>query len=195
MKNKFHIVGYTVLTLLLTYTTAFAAKGGEPFNALWDAISGLEQQIVTIELTPGPQGPQGEMGPQGPAGEDGVDGQDGAPGADGATGPQGPAGPAGVISVNNISVIVRKGDIVEGEAGKAIAAVATCTSNEVLTGGGYKTFNALTNVYSEINAIVAEPGPIPEGESAGRSYVVYARNEGSVVAPKIQAEAYCMSIQ
>ena len=63
-----------------------------------DGDLNLQQQIDTIELTPGPQGIQG---PVGPAGADGADGIDGAPGpagadgADGAQGPQGPAGPAG----------------------------------------------------------------------------------------------------
>ncbi len=68
----------------------------------------LQNQIDTIELTPGPQGP---TGPQGPAGQDGAVGATGAAGADGtngingvngqdgavgATGPQGIQGAAGM---------------------------------------------------------------------------------------------------
>jgi len=32
-----------------------------PFKALWDAIAGLQTQIDTIELTPGPQGDPGVL--------------------------------------------------------------------------------------------------------------------------------------
>ncbi len=60
--------------------------------------AGLQQQIDTIELTPGPQGETGATGDTGPQGLPGNDGLDGAVGAqgpagnDGAVGAQGPAG-------------------------------------------------------------------------------------------------------
>lgn len=49
----------------------------------------LQNQIDTIELTPGPEGPEGPEGPQGPPGVDGATGADGLPGTDGAQGPPG----------------------------------------------------------------------------------------------------------
>jgi len=52
-------------------------------DALETQTTDLQNQIDTIELTPGPQGDTGPQGPQG------------LPGADGATGPQGATGPAG----------------------------------------------------------------------------------------------------
>lgn len=75
-------------------------------NAVDTIADNLQNQIETIELTPGPQGDPGDTpyiqdgywyiagnntgvlatGPQGPAGDDG---QDGAPGADGADGADG----------------------------------------------------------------------------------------------------------
>lgn len=52
----------------------------------------VNQQIETIELTPGPQGPQGERGEQGPQG---VQGPQGEVGEQGPIGPQGPQGEKG----------------------------------------------------------------------------------------------------
>ncbi len=65
--------------------------------------AGLQQQIDTIELTPGPQGETGATGDTGPQGLPGNDGLDGAVGAqgpagnDGAVGAQGPAGNDGAV--------------------------------------------------------------------------------------------------
>ncbi|PIR00532.1 MAG: hypothetical protein COV66_06085, partial [Nitrospinae bacterium CG11_big_fil_rev_8_21_14_0_20_45_15] len=65
-------------------------------------IADLQNQINTIELTPGPQGPVGPIGltgVQGPAGNDGANGATGAIGPIGLTGPQGPIGPVGPIGL------------------------------------------------------------------------------------------------
>lgn len=73
----------------------------------------VEEEILKVELMPGPQGekgdpgeqgPQGEVGPQGPVGpqgetgpqgEQGIPGQDGAPGKDGTNGQDGAPGKDG----------------------------------------------------------------------------------------------------
>ena len=68
---------------------------GNPFNALQNQVDSLQQQINTIELTPGPQGPQGPEGPQGPPGPQGDPGPQGPQGEVGPQGPQGDVGPQG----------------------------------------------------------------------------------------------------
>ena len=52
---------------------AYAAEkpNGQPFQALWDAIDGLQGQIEDIELIPGPQGGTGDTGAKGDQGADG----------------------------------------------------------------------------------------------------------------------------
>jgi len=55
---------------ILTGSMAYAVPNGQPFQALWDAITDLQGQIDTIELTPGPQGETGPQGATGPAGDD-----------------------------------------------------------------------------------------------------------------------------
>jgi len=73
---------------------------GAVFQNLQSQVDALEQELHTIELTPGPQGPQGPQGATGPQGPTGTDGAQGPAGVDGvgvrgptgATGPQGPAG-------------------------------------------------------------------------------------------------------
>ena len=79
------IISVSAVALLLSVNIAFARVNvpGQPFQALWDAITGLQQQVDDIELTPGgigPQGPQGEQGPQGPQGEQGEVGLEGPQG-------------------------------------------------------------------------------------------------------------------
>lgn len=76
MKIKIIIVSFATLAILLTATVVFAAKGGDPFQLVWDAIkslqsaaASLQSQIDNIQLIPGPQGIQGEQGPQGIPGE------------------------------------------------------------------------------------------------------------------------------
>ncbi len=56
-------------------------------DALEAQTTDLQNQIDTIELTPGPKGDTGPAGPQGPKGDTG---------ATGATGPQGPKGDTGL---------------------------------------------------------------------------------------------------
>lgn len=63
--------------LLISAGTVIASNkpNGTPFQAIWDAIDNLQNQIDNIQIIPGPQGEKGEkgdvgpQGPQGPAGE------------------------------------------------------------------------------------------------------------------------------
>jgi len=80
---KKYLISFIVIAALLAVSTTltYAAKG-DPFKEIWDAITGLQQQlnnavaglqaqITSIQLLPGPTGspgPQGEQGPAGPSG-------------------------------------------------------------------------------------------------------------------------------
>lgn len=76
------------------YQWANGEGGGTPITA--ERLNHIEQGIVDVELTPGPEGPRGPAGadgadstipgPEGPQGPPGADGSDGSPGADGADG-------------------------------------------------------------------------------------------------------------
>ncbi len=67
---------FSVLTLAVGVSVAFAQNGGNPWDAVWSAIAGLQNQIDNIVLTPGPVGPQGEQGEIGPQG---LQGEPGSP--------------------------------------------------------------------------------------------------------------------
>ena len=68
-------------------------------NNIENGIQELENQIETIELTPGPQGergPQGVQGPQGPKGDKGDTGEQGIQGPKGDKGETGEQGVQGI---------------------------------------------------------------------------------------------------
>ncbi len=92
-----------IVALLFGASSTLAAPNSSPgpFGNLQSQIDGLQNQISTIELTPGPAGPAGPEGATGPQGEQGVagpagpEGPTGPQGEQGATGPAGPEGPTG----------------------------------------------------------------------------------------------------
>ena len=105
------------LTALLSFIVpglAFAKKDddddkkrtprGRPFKALQAEIDDLQNQIDTIELTPGPQGPAGPRGPQGIPGADGATGPKGDTGDTGTTGARGPEGPQGIQGIRSAAI-------------------------------------------------------------------------------------------
>lgn len=113
MKKIYTSVVAIVLLLGANFAAA-ANTNAEPFQDLWDAIAGLQQQIDEIELIPGPPGPTGEDGedglscwdlngngigdPEEDVNDDGnFDALDcqGPQGEQGVVGPEGPIGPAG----------------------------------------------------------------------------------------------------
>jgi hypothetical protein len=64
---KKYLISFIVIAVLLVVssTITYAAKGGDPFQAVWNVIADLQAQITNIQLIPGPTG---SPGPQGPAG-------------------------------------------------------------------------------------------------------------------------------
>ncbi|WP_368262939.1 hypothetical protein [Clostridium disporicum] len=60
-----------------------------------EKLNNIEEGIVNIELTPGPQGATGERGPAGATGPKGDRGETGPQGATGERGPAGATGPKG----------------------------------------------------------------------------------------------------
>ena len=115
----------TVIIAMTSISFAFAGKGGVPFDEIWEAIFGiqedvddiqstlylhleiaeLEARLTTLEQTgggtqgpPGPEGDEGPEGPEGPPGEKGDTGDTGATGAKGDKGDTGDQGPPGLLS-------------------------------------------------------------------------------------------------
>ncbi|WP_415311998.1 hypothetical protein [Candidatus Nitrosocosmicus sp. FF01] len=129
----------------------------------------------------GPQGPQGVQGPkgdtgaQGPQGPQGVQGPKGDTGAEGpqgdtgAEGPQGPPGPEKDLSIRTV-----EGDIVQNGVsnGQPRKSVASCDSDEVLTGGGFEKSGATTTMYSKPvdNSWEAAGHAAPGGPSYTQAY-------------------------
>lgn len=98
---KFILIGSLICLPAMASADKDKAKGfskGKPFNHFKKEIKDLQNQIETIELTPGPEGPagpQGVKGDTGSIGPQGLIGLTGAKGNTGATGPQGPVGSTG----------------------------------------------------------------------------------------------------
>ena len=109
-------------------------KYKHPFQALWDAIAGLQTQIDALKLKSGSQGPPGTNGTngtnglQGPPGINGTNGLQGPPGINGTNGLQGPPGPSGTwhILFDGTPVMVHLDDIGSSQA--------SCPSGSVQVG-------------------------------------------------------------
>lgn len=100
MKNYQKVLLIVSIFLLGTAVIAQSTPEGQPFQAIWDAIQNLQNQIDNIELLPGPQGHPGPEGPQGLKGEQGLQGLQGEKGERGETGSQGPQGEQGPRGTN-----------------------------------------------------------------------------------------------
>lgn len=92
---------------------------GTPFVVLQQQIDQLTQQLLNIQLTPGPQGPIGLTGPEGPMGP---------------MGPQGPQGPAGSFSCSQGDMLFcYRGENGTLNVGVCRAGIRTCNA----TGTGF----------------------------------------------------------
>lgn len=112
----------TVIIALTGVSYAFAGPDAVPFDEIWEAIFGiqedveaiqstfdlhmeiaelhaivdsLESRLTVLELVPGPPGPEGDEGPEGPEGPPGEKGDTGDTGATGAKGDKGNTGATG----------------------------------------------------------------------------------------------------
>lgn len=77
------VIGVTMVLVSGVVYAEAATNTSNPFQVIWATIEDLKNQIINIQLIPGPQGPVGPEGPAGPQGLQGVQG---------LVGPQGPAG-------------------------------------------------------------------------------------------------------
>ncbi len=96
------ILAIALISVFAITGIAFAqdAPKGDPFQAIWNTINEIKQQIADIQLTPGPQGEKGDKGDQGEQGIQGIQGDQGIQGLQGEKGEQGlqgEAGPAGEL--------------------------------------------------------------------------------------------------
>jgi len=77
MKKKVLAISVITLLLAVNMVAAKSSPNGTPFQAIWDAINNIQDQIDELVITGGEQGPQG---PQGEPGEKGEKGDKGEPG-------------------------------------------------------------------------------------------------------------------
>jgi Collagen triple helix repeat (20 copies) len=118
-------------------------------------------------------GPPGPVGPAGPQGEQGPAGLQGEQGPTGERGPPGPAAQAMNFTVRNVpGQLVSLNGIAQS--------VATCDSDELVTGGGFSITNGPGIVLSSI----------PQGDS----WIVSAANPFTFGNSSVQAFAECAKI-
>lgn len=116
----------------------------------------------------GPPGPPGQNGTQGPQGPQGIQGE------------QGPIGPPGKAAPTmNLTVRLEKGEIVSLSR-TAQSVVATCNSDELVTGGGFNITNG--------------PGIALSSAPRENSWVVTAINPFQIDNSIVQAFAECAKL-
>jgi hypothetical protein len=135
-----------------------------------------EQGLIGPPGPPGPQGPQGEQGPRGPPGKNGTQGPQGPPGPQGEQGLIGPQGKA--APTMNLTVRLEEGDIVPLSG--IAQSIATCYSDELVTGGGF----AITN----------GPGIVLRSSPEQNSWLVVAINPFNVGNSSLQTFAECAEL-
>jgi Collagen triple helix repeat (20 copies) len=122
---------------------------------------------------PGKNGTQGPPGPMGPPGPVGPAGSQGEQGPAGERGPPGPAAQAMNFTVRNVP-----GQLVSLDG--IAQSVATCNSDELVTGGGFSITNG--------------PGIVLSSTPQGDSWIVSAANPFTFGNSSVQAFAECAKI-
>jgi Collagen triple helix repeat (20 copies) len=126
----------------------------------------------------GPVGPQGEQGPVGPQGEQGPAGELGPVGPQGEQGPAGERGPPGpAAQAMNFTVRNVPGQLVSLSLSGIVQSVATCNTDELITGGGFSITNG--------------PGIVLSSTPQGDSWIVSAANPFTFGNSSVQAFVEC----
>ena len=141
---------------------------------------------------PGPQGKEGPIGPPGPTGPPGPQGEPGPPGKNGTQGPPGPQGEQGPIGppgkaapTMNLTVRLEEGEIVPLSG--IAQSIATCDSDELVTGGGFAITNGLGMVLNsspvQNSWLVVATNPFNAGNSSLQTFAECAE---LVTTPSMQ---------
>lgn len=181
-------IGLVVAVVVFAGSMRLASASGNPFTPLWDAIQGLQDQIDTLALIPGPQGetgPQGEPGLQGepgPMGLQGLTGNTGAQGPQGLQGIQGLPGPSGT-GLEKTRTYRTLSAMIPVPFGPVTVAEAACNdSNDILISGGF---------WSSHGSIITTAS-FPNPQFALPTWTVGATTVG---APgEMMAIAYCYQV-
>jgi Collagen triple helix repeat (20 copies) len=120
----------------------------------------------------GTQGPPGPMGPPGPLGPIGPQGEQGPAGPQGEQGPPGPTAQEMNFTVRNVP-----GQLVSLSLSGIVQSVATCGSDELVTGGGFSITNG--------------PGIVLSSTPQGDSWIVSAANPFTFGNSSVRAFAEC----
>lgn len=166
-------------------TTIFASIIGAIIGAIsistsFDSASGqlFYQGPPGKNGTQGPPGPMGPPGPVGPQGEQGPAGELGPVGPQGEQGPAGERGPPGpAAQAMNFTVRNVPGQLVSLSLSGLVQSVATCNTDELITGGGFSVTNG--------------PGIVLSSTPQGDSWIVSAANPFTFGNSSVQAFAEC----
>ncbi len=140
------------------------------------AITTIGGTTITMPTAPITASAQFFPGPPGPPGKNGTQGPPGPPGPQGEQGPIGPPGKA--APTMNLTVRLEEGEIVSLSG--IAQSIATCDSDELVTGGGF----AITN----------GPGMVLSSSPVQNSWLVVAANPFNVGNSSLQTFAECAKL-
>jgi hypothetical protein len=173
LNSIYHVLQNNMIQKLIkafVVTTIFASIiGAISISTSFNSASGQ----LFYQGPPGKNGTQGPPGPMGPPGPLGPVGPQGEQGPAGERGPPGPAAQAMNFTVRNVP-----GQLVSLSGIER--SVATCNSDELVTGGGFSITNG--------------PGIVLSSTPQGDSWIVSAANPFTFGNSSVQAFAECAKI-
>ena len=185
----------TIDQLILSIANDFANVFDEIIS-LKTELADIQQQVDTIELTPGPQGPPGINGTNGADGKDGDKGDPGEkgdkgdPGEKGERGLQGlPGGDGKDANISDLSSIfktysIHGNTVYVNEDSELVTSIANCDDGDVVLSGGW------TEQRGNIFATISQPTEDNTGWSVTFERVV----DILYSPPTTTAIAYCLDL-
>lgn len=178
--KKYFLIFLTVLFLVGVKTVNAADEN--PWDRVWNAIAGLQNQINNIPA--GPQGPQGEPGPQGEQGPQGIQGPRGFQGEQGLPGDPAFVNKDLVYKVTSAQTFILPG------ATRFVTARCNDNNDPILSGG----YSSSPGGWPLPNPVIMSSVGLVEDSIHGWTVAAQSTAGNNLAPASLIVEAYCLRV-